>query len=243
MTIEIAIFAAVMLGVIGGLFLEQARVFFETREKAKAEGGTGLALTTGRGGVQMPTLDRSPTQLLQQVTDARFSQRRLIDSNEEQIFHALEAIIAEQDRDWRVMAQVNLADIVDSADPQAVAAIGDQRVAMLIVSAAQMPLAAVEYQPLGQIRDDSTLRAAIRREALRRADVDYIEVRANDTPDVLREQLRRLAARVEAMGNAPPIIAAATEALPMPRDAAIKPANKVPRKAAAKAKSKPIGEA
>lgn len=208
MAVEIFIFAAVLFGVLGGLMLERFRALHE--DAVTNEKGVGTALALGEPGSagQLPALYRSPTAALQQVTDSRFSARRLINSNEEQIFDALESIVRELDLDWRVMAQVNLADIVESTDPEALAAIGDQRVALLIVSAAQMPLAAVEYQGMGMIRDESTLRAAIRREALRRADVDYIEVRSSDTPDILREQVRRLATRITAMGRAQPIITA-----------------------------------
>lgn len=209
MAVEIFIFAAVLFGVLGGLMLERFRSLHEDAAAQEHPGNGALALAKPGSAGQLPALYRSPTAALQHVTDSRFSARRLITTNEEQIFDALESIVRELDLDWRVMAQVNLADIVESADPEALAAIGDQRVALLIVSAAQMPLAAVEYQGLGQVRDESTLRAAIRREALRRADVDYIEVRSNDTPDVLREQVRRLAARVTAVGAVQPIISAA----------------------------------
>lgn len=224
MTIEIVIFAAVLIGVMGGLGLERFRVYFEAVEDQKhvATGGA-LALSRQRNDAQLPALTRSPTSQLQQVTDARFAPRRLISNNEEQIFHALEVIIHDLDLDWRVMAQVNLAEIVDSTDPDALLAIGDQRVAMLIVSSAQMPLAAVEYQALGQVRDEGTLRAAIRREALRRADIDYIEIRSNDTPEMLRDQIRRLAARLTAVGSMQPIITPAAAAglpEPPPRQAA-----------------------
>lgn len=234
MAVEIFIFAAVLFGVLGGLMLERFRVLHEEAAAGEHGGGRALALVKPGGGGQLPVLFRSPTAALQQVTDSRFSARRLIDSNEEQIFDALESIVRELDLDWRVMAQVNLADIVESADPDALAAIGDQRVALLIVSAAQMPLAAVEYQGLGQVRDESTLRAAIRREALRRADVEYIEVRSNDTPDILREQVRRLAARVTAVGSIKPIIAASVKPAPAGKPAA-RPAT------ARKPRAKPAG--
>ncbi len=207
MTIEIGIFASVIMGVLGGLLLERFRQHFEAVEAQKhLASADSRALAMPRTDRQQATLSRSPTAQLQQVTDARFSQRRLITDNEEQILQALEVIIHDLDLDWRVMAQVNLAEVVDSTDPAALAAIDDQRVALLVVSAAQMPLAAVEYQPLGQIRDDGTLRAAIKREALRRADIEYIEIRSNDTPEMLRDQVRRLAARLTAAGNMQPII-------------------------------------
>jgi hypothetical protein len=208
-TIEITIFAAVLLGVLGGLLLERFRTYFEAVEEQKhvASGGE-RALARPRVDRQLPALPRSPTVQLQQVTDARFSQRRLINNNEEQIFQALEVIIHDLDLDWRVMAQVNLAEVVESSDPDALAAIGDQRVALLVVSAAQMPLAAVEYQAMGQVRDEGTLRSAIKREALRRADIEHIEIRSNDTPEILRDQVRRLAARVAAVTGVQPILSA-----------------------------------
>jgi hypothetical protein len=68
-------------------------------------------------------------------------------------------------------------------------------VALLIVGADRTPVAAAEYQPMGQIRSEDAVRDAEKREALRRASIPYIEVRATDQPGDLRADLATLAAR------------------------------------------------
>lgn len=193
MAIEILIFASVMIGVIAGLLLEQMR----KRIEPAATGANALQIGSG-GEPGLPALRpeaRMPAAAqLRLVADARFAAKRLLSDNGVEVLAVLETMIAELGRDWRVMAGVKLDEIIASADRAANAVIGDQRVDMLIVSADQMPIAAVEYQSLGQIREDAAVHDAVKKEALRRAGIAYFEVRANEPLDALRIQVARLAA-------------------------------------------------
>ncbi|OYX12439.1 MAG: hypothetical protein B7Z11_01585 [Acidovorax sp. 32-64-7] len=64
---------------------------------------------------------------------------------------------------------------------------------MVILAANQMSIAAVDYQPMGQVREEDAVLDAVRREALRRSGIEYIEMRANDGSDMLRSTLTELA--------------------------------------------------
>ena len=204
LTIEMVIFAAVLIGVLAGMFLEKFRVRTELAEQGSnalqlaGPGGAGTALVPGHRAPAAMT----GTAQLRVVTDARFTSQRLLAENIQRVLEALEIIIAELGQDWRVMPQVHLTEFIGSPDKASEAAVRDHRIDLLIVSAQQMPVAAVEYQALGQIHDDAAINDAVKREALRRADVPYIEVRTADTPDMLREQLRRLVA-IQAVTGAP----------------------------------------
>lgn len=208
MLIEMSIFGAVILGVAGGFMLDKIRVHIDG--PAPARSGTGLQLYSpeprASGPVKrMPTMPStalapahsgpmdSVTQL-RLVSDARFSSRRILSEEAAALLGEVESIVAELGQKWRVMSQVSLSDIVDSADTEALSAIGNQRVDLAITTARQMPIAVIEYQAMGQIRQDDAIQDAVRREALRRAGIIYIQVRASDPAGVLRDQLARLAA-------------------------------------------------
>jgi len=179
---------------------------------------------------------------LRLVSDARFETKRLLSDSEARVLEALEMILGDLGKDWRVMAQVNLAEIVASSDLAAISAIDDQRVDLLIVSADQMPIAAVEYQALGQIREDDTVRDAVKREALRRAGIAYIEVRANDTPGSLRADIGRLVllhAQPPLAQPPRPVVDAAGAATADLAAAVTKPRQSTPRKPRQSAPRKP----
>ncbi len=81
--------------------------------------------------------------------------------------------------------------------------INAKRVDMLIVDREYWPVAAVEYQGSGHHLGNAAQRDAIKREALRKAGIDFLEVCEGDTAAMLRDRLRHLAER---RGVAPPEI-------------------------------------
>lgn len=195
MTIEIAIFAAVIIGVIAGLFLENIRRRIDPVADGPRVAPAPLRLMGPGAFAADPAVRRNvdSATALRLVSDAGFASRPLLSGREADVLAVVEAIAGEAGLGWRVVPQVRLADIIASSDDVANAVIDDHRLDMLIVSAARMPVAAVDYQPLGQVHDDSALNAAVKREALRRADIPFLEIRANEPLDTLRAQILRLA--------------------------------------------------
>lgn len=202
MTIEIAIFSAVIIGVLAGLMLENLRRRIDPVAAGPAVPKEALLRLTGPGSA--PSADSlrpravDSATALRLVSDAGFASRPLLSGREADVLAAVESIASEAGLGWRVVPQVRLVDILASSDADANAVIGDHRIDMLVVSAARMPVAAVDYQSMGQLRDDAALNDAVKREALRRADIPFIEIRANEPIDTLRSQLLRLAAPVPA---------------------------------------------
>ena len=198
LTAEIFAFAAVLVGILAGMMLEKFRVHVEAGETAPKQLVLSGPGSEGAGPLVRLPGNRAPAMTgaaqLRAVTDARFASQRLLSDTIQTLFAELETIIADLGQRWRVMAQVSLGEFIGSPDKQANDAIRDQRVDLLIVSARQLPIAAIEYQPLGQVHDDAAVHDAVKREALRRADVLYIQIRPSDGSDVLREHLRRLVA-------------------------------------------------
>lgn len=121
----------------------------------------------------------------------RFAAKRVLSRAEAKVMAAAEAAIAEAGLPWRVLAQVALGEVLTSPDKDAFFAINAKRVDLLILSEDQMPVAAIEYQGEGHWQGSAPARDAIKKEALRRAGVGYIEVTPlHRAADVRREILR-----------------------------------------------------
>ena len=125
---------------------------------------------------------------------ADFQRRRLMSPKEAQVFKAAEAVVKTLDLKWRVMAQVSLGEVLASSDKRAYAAINSKRVDILLISSAGEPVAAIEYQGSGHYLGTAAARDAVKREALRRAGVAYIEVTpSHDLAGHLSSEVARVA--------------------------------------------------
>lgn len=221
MAVEAIIFLAVLFGIGAGLILEKFRSQIDAADQRKLD-LTVPALTFGSK--RLPAVQKvESVDRLRHVSDARFLTKRLMSDNEAIVLGELETIIAEIGEPWRVMPQVGLPQIIGSNSAEAADAIEGQQVALLLVGADRSPIAAVEYQPMGQIRSEDAVRDAVKREALRRSGIAYIEVRASDQPGDLRADLVALAARRR---MAPIAVIEPQAAVPDVQPAATKPPRK-----------------
>lgn len=183
----VLIAGAILLGIYG----ERWRAKLSWRAWAARGGGwTGRAKSVAKPADVV--LFDAPEQL-RCVTAARFSKRRLLNASESRVLRETDRAIADAGKPWRAMAQVSLGEILASRDEQAYRAINSKRVDILIVTATGDPLAAVEYQGKGHHQGTAAARDAIKKEALRRAGIGYIEVCAGDQPADLRRAVARLA--------------------------------------------------
>jgi hypothetical protein len=151
-----------------------------------------------------PTPDAS--EQLRAVMAAQFKPRVILNRKESRVFTAVERTIDDLGMDWRLMAQVSLGEILWSDDKPAYWAINSKRVDMLIVDIKGMPLHAIEYQGSGHhVGGEAAARDAVKKEALRRAGVGYIEVSEGDTAAELRLKLARLSAQALGAPKNPPV--------------------------------------
>ena len=93
------------------------------------------------------------------------------------------------------MAQVSLGEILSSPCETAYRAINSKRVDLLLIGADGLPKHAVEFQGSGHHVGSAATRDAVKKEALRKAGIGYIEVMPGDTPAEVRLLIRKLAAR------------------------------------------------
>ena len=178
--------AAFLAGIIGErLRAELARQAWRKRRWRKAE--VGAPFKTGAA----PITD--PAEQLRLVMGASFKKRRLLSRSEAYVLYAAERAISTVDLKWRVMAQVSLGEVLSSPDARAYSAINSKRVDLLIVSRNGDPIAAIEYQGHGHYQGTAAARDAVKREALRKAEVRYIEVTPESGTEDMAREISRIA--------------------------------------------------
>jgi Protein of unknown function (DUF2726) len=178
--------AAFLAGIIGErLRAELARQAWRKRRWRKAE--VGAPFKTGAA----PITD--PAEQLRLVMGASFKKRRLLSRSEAYVLYAAERAINSVDLKWRVMAQVSLGEVLSSPDARAYSAINSKRVDLLIVSRNGDPIAAIEYQGHGHYQGTAAARDAVKREALRKAEVRYIEVTPESGTEDMAREISRIA--------------------------------------------------
>jgi uncharacterized protein DUF2726 len=130
-------------------------------------------------------------QQLHAVMTGSFEKQRLMNSAEYRVFAIVEKeIAAHTHRGYRVFAQTSLGEILRSPNDDAFRSINSKRVDILIVDRNGWPSLAIEYQGEAHYMGTAAGRDAVKREALRKAGVRYLEFRAGDTDDHIRWRLR-----------------------------------------------------
>jgi hypothetical protein len=131
-----------------------------------------------------------PGQQLNAVMGAPFEKRKLLNPSEHKVFKIVERDIWSARRGYRIFAQTSLGEILRSPDQEAFRSINSKRVDILIVDPDSWPILAVEYQGSGHYQGTAAARDAVKKEALRKAGVRYVEVSENDDPAQIRARVR-----------------------------------------------------
>jgi hypothetical protein len=203
----VLLFATLLIGGCIGIVVER---FVETRKKAerRAYWAGRKAVDKGRSQghanskvASLAVPDKTSTDAADQlrtVMAASFKARPLLNKPERRLLAHLDRILAEDTPGWRAMGQVSLGEILWSDDKEAFWAVNAKRVDLLIVDADCQPLHAIEFQGTGhhQSGNAAAARDAVKKEALRRADIGYVEIVSGDTPTELRGMIRKLVARM-----------------------------------------------
>src|SRR3546814_4264402 len=110
-----------------------------------------------------------PTVQLNHVMGASFRKRRILNKTEARVFFAVEKALEQTDTGWRVMAQVNLGEILESDDKPAFMAINSKRVDVLVIGTNGAHIAAIDYKGGGHYQGTATARHAGKKEDRKRA--------------------------------------------------------------------------
>lgn len=136
---------------------------------------------------------RDVGQQMHAVMAASFEKKRLLNSSEYRVFKIIEDDLVVSRSGYRVFAQTSLGEILttpDKTDRNGYFSINSKRVDMLIVDRGGWPVAAIEYQGSGHFQGNAAARDAVKKEALRKAGVRYIEVSEADSAEQIRYRVR-----------------------------------------------------
>ena len=113
---------------------------------------------------------------LDDVMRADFAKSRLMNKGEYRVFRLAEEEARKRERGDLVFAQAPLGEVLSTGDRQAFAAINSKRVDIMIVAKDGYPSLAIEVQGAGHHQDNAAERDAVKREALRKAGVAFLEI-------------------------------------------------------------------
>ena len=140
------------------------------------------------------------SQQLKYVHAVEFKPQKLLNKPEARIFKELEVTVKEHAENHRVMAQVNLGEFL-KVDQQsgtkqdrfyAYRSINSKRVDFLIIDRFGTPVIALEYQGDGHHQKAAFIRDAVKKEAMRKAGIHFIEINKGDLPGDIRKQVAKL---------------------------------------------------
>ena len=174
----------VFLVIVGGWEL--------SRKRGKRRATRRSAVAKFRPGAKIAMRPQVATSQLDTVMGAAFQARPLMSRAEASVFYAAERAMKRLDIKGRVMAQVCLGEILRSPDDDAFRAINSKRVDILVISNSGWPLAAIEYQGEGHYQGTAYARDAVKKAALQRAGVAYLEVTPQHSADDIERDLARV---------------------------------------------------
>jgi hypothetical protein len=129
---------------------------------------------------------------LRHVMSADFFKKKVMSKSEYRDFRIVESEVQAQRNGCRVLSQTSLGEVIGSNDSKAFASINSKRVDILIMGPYGEPVAAIEYQGGGHHQGSAAARDAIKREALRKAGVHFLEVAEGHTAEEIGMMVKKL---------------------------------------------------
>ena len=138
-----------------------------------------------------------PAQQLHAIAQVEFECRPLLNRQEARLLPLLESTARNLRAGHHVMAQTNLAELIrpkaDTATPDdrdaAFASISSKRLDFAVIDHAGRLALAVEYQGSGRQSGNAVQPDAVKREAISRAGIPFLEVEPDFDPAVLRSRI------------------------------------------------------
>ena len=133
------------------------------------------------------------------VANAAFEKQRLLNKEEARLLPLIERTVSKLGQGHRVMAQTSLGELIrpkkGSADGEtlknAYSSINSKRLDFAIIDRAGYLVCAIEYQGSGHYHTGAFMRDAVKREALRKSGVNFLEIGTGYTPEKVEEGVLR----------------------------------------------------
>jgi Protein of unknown function (DUF2726) len=185
--LEILVLGALAAVAFIGLFLFVAYPYLSTGRRA-VRWSRRKPFTVVQGAT---ALGDSASQL-RHVMGASFYKKKVMSKDEYKVFRIIETELQALRNGCRVLSQTSLGEIIGSDNEKAFASINSKRVDILVIAANGEPVAAVEYQGGGHHQGSSAARDAIKKEALRKAGVQFLEVVESHSQEEITLLVRKL---------------------------------------------------
>lgn len=134
-------------------------------------------------------------QQMHAVMAGAFRKQRVLTPSEYRLFQVIEDEVSALRAGYRVFAQTSLGEVIASDDRDAFISINSKRVDILVIDSGGYPCLAVEFQGDGHYQGTAAARDAVKKEALRKAGVRYLEFGTDDTTDQIRSRVREFFAQ------------------------------------------------
>ena len=115
------------------------------------------------------------------VMNSEFGRKPIMSRGEHAVFKQVRLTLKDFSG-YQVFPQASLGEVLSAADERAFRCINGKRVDLLVIDNAGLPRVAIEVQGDGHYQGDAAARDAVKREALRRAGVRYVEVFSDHAP-------------------------------------------------------------
>lgn len=140
-----------------------------------------------------------PTAQMEFVSKVDFEPRPLLNRPEYKIFRIIEEVSQDIPGGHRVMAQTSLGEVLapqpasgsQEARDLAFRSINSKRLDFLVIDGYGLPVLAVEYQGHGHYSERTFMRDAVKREALRKAGIRFLEIPAVYDAEDLERDIRK----------------------------------------------------
>ena len=140
-----------------------------------------------------------PTAQMEFISKVDFKPRPLLNRSEYRILRILEEVSQDIPGGHRVMAQTSLGEVLapqmasgsETARDLAFRSINSKRLDFLVIDGYGMPVLAVEYQGHGHYNDRTFMHDAVKREAVRKAGIRFLEIRAEYDAKDLENEIRK----------------------------------------------------
>ena len=140
-----------------------------------------------------------PTAQMEFISKVDFKPRPLLNRSEYKILRILEEVSQDIPGGHRVMAQTSLGEVLapqmasgsNAARDLAFRSINSKRLDFLVIDGYGMPVLAVEYQGHGHYNDRTFMHDAVKREAVRKAGIRFLEIPAEYDAKDLENEIRK----------------------------------------------------
>ncbi len=140
-----------------------------------------------------------PTAQMEFISKVDFKPRPLLNRSEYRILRILEEVSQDIPGGHRVMAQTSLGEVLapqmasgsKEARDLAFRSINSKRLDFLVIDGYGMPVLAVEYQGHGHYNDRTFMHDAVKREAVRKAGIRFLEIPAEYDAKDLENEIRK----------------------------------------------------